>query len=75
MEDDCGSRQAAKHAKKTIAETQASYDNGNLPLDRQSAMAKLTGQDDRLDRLQQFGRVGTFSVPTRLGVRRKGTSR
>ena len=52
MEDDCGSRQDAKHAKKTIDETQALYDNGNLPLDRQPVAAKLTGQNDRLDRLQ-----------------------
>jgi len=32
MEDDRGSRQAAKQAKKTIDETQALYGKGNLQL-------------------------------------------
>jgi len=32
MEDDYCSREAAKHAKKTIDETQTLYGNGNLPL-------------------------------------------
>jgi len=42
MEDDYCSREAAKHAKKTIDETQTLYGNGNLPLDRQPAAAKFT---------------------------------
>src|SRR3972149_10755764 len=42
MEDDYCSREAAKHAKKTIDKTQTLYGNGNLPLNRQPAAAKFT---------------------------------
>ena len=52
LEDDCCSRQDAKHAKKTIDEKQALDGNGNLPLDRQPSAAQFTDQDDLVDRLQ-----------------------